>query len=134
VQHGLGGGDHRSAAIGGEQGWHGGILQPRYVFAIQEFLLLTGANEGTASLVGPDVTQDASITVDGGATGTGAVLSDVAFQAVNSNVGTTTSGFIAGNGTDLATIVARNGYGYVTEPNVGNPGDVEQFTISKTMG
>jgi hypothetical protein len=30
--------------------------------------------------------------------------------------------------------VARNGYGYVTEPNVGNPGDVEQFTISKTMG
>jgi hypothetical protein len=109
-------------------------FNPGYVFAIQEFLLLTGANEGTASLVGPDVTQDASITVDGGATGTGAVLSDVAFQAVNSNVGTTTSGFIAGNGTDLATIVARNGYGYVTEPNVGNPGDVEQFTISKTMG
>jgi hypothetical protein len=106
-------------------------FNPGYVFAIQEFLLSTGANEGTASLVGPDVTQDSSITVDGGTSGTGAVLSDVAFQAVNSTTGNANTGIIASNGTDLATIVARNGYGYVTEPGAGYVG---QFKISTTTG
>lgn len=115
-------------------------FNPGYTFGVQEFSLSTGANVGTLSLEGPAITQDSAIAVDGGsgAGATGAVLTDVDFQAVNSNVGTATTGVIAANGSwptnELASIVARNGYGYVTEPNVGNPGDVEQFTISKTMG
>jgi hypothetical protein len=109
-------------------------FNPGYVFAIQEFLLSTGANEGTASLVGPDVTQDTAITVDGGGSGTGVLLSDVAFQAVNSTAGNSTNGIIAPSGTPttvLASIAARNGHGYVTEPSAG---DVEPFTISTTSG
>lgn len=106
-------------------------FNPGYTFGIQEFLLSSGANEGTLSLVGPDVTQNTAITVDSGSSGTGAVLSDVAFQAVNSTTGSATTGIIASNGTTLASIVARDGYGYLTQPNAGN---VEPFTISTTSG
>jgi hypothetical protein len=109
-------------------------FNPGYTFDIQEFLLSTGANEGTASLVGPDVTQDTAIMVDGGGSGTGVLLSDVAFQAVNSTAGNSTNGIIAPSGTPttvLASIAARNGHGYVTEPSAG---DVEPFTISTTSG
>jgi hypothetical protein len=111
-------------------------FNPGYVFAIQEFLLSTGANEGTASLVGPDVTQDTAITVDGGTSAngaTGVLLSDVAFQAVNSTAGTSTNGIIAPSNpvVILASIVARDGHGYVTEPGAGYLG---QFTISTTSG
>jgi len=109
---------------------------PGVGFDIQEYLLSSGTKEGTAPLVGSIANQNIAITVDGGSSGTGAVLSDVAFQGVNSTVGTATTGVIVGSSTwptdELASIVAWNGYGYVTEPNVANPGEVEQFTITSS--
>jgi hypothetical protein len=109
-------------------------FNPGYTFGIQEFLLSSGANDGTLPLVGPVVNQNTAITIDGGTSGTGALLSDVEFEAVDSTTGTSTSGIIAPSGTPttvLASIVARNGYGYVTEPGLDNLG---QFTISTTSG
>jgi hypothetical protein len=109
-------------------------FNPGYTFGVQEFLLSSGANEGTLSLVGPVVNQNTAISVDGGSGGTGALVSDVEFEAVDSTTGTPTSGIIAPSGTPttvLASIAARNGYGYVTEPSAGYLG---QFTISTTSG
>lgn len=123
-------------------------FNPGYGIGIQEFSLTNEANEGTVTLVGtlpPAIANEEyyAIAVDGGSgtNATGAVLADVDFQAVDSNVGSATTGAILPGSKGLPTdaldsIVALNGFGYVTEPNLNapNPGDVEQFTISKTSG
>jgi hypothetical protein len=113
-------------------------FNPGYGFDIQEFSLSSETNEGTVPLQSSLLNENYAITVDSGSTGTGAVLSDVAFQAVNSNVGNSTTGIIPASSNlpndELASIVARNGFGYVTEPNVANPGYLAQFTISTTLG
>ncbi|MGA2831684.1 MAG: hypothetical protein ABSE55_01305 [Terracidiphilus sp.] len=122
-------------------------FNPGYGFEIQEFSLSSGASEGNVSpplqtsLPSLLSNDNYAVAVDSGSGGTGTVLSDVAVQAVNSNAGSGTTGVIQpgskGLPTDAMTsIVARNGFGYVTEPNVNapNPGDLAQFPISTTSG
>jgi len=108
-------------------------FNPGYTFDIQEFSLANEANEGAAPLVGSVANSNSAIAVDGGTSGTGALVSDVEFEAVNSTTGTATTGIIApGNPVVVfASIAARNGYGYMTEPDAGYLG---RFTISTTAG
>ncbi|MGA3009946.1 MAG: hypothetical protein ABSD72_06755 [Terracidiphilus sp.] len=113
-------------------------FNPGVGFGIQEFSLSSGANVGALPMYGPLVTVNRAITVDGGANGTGTVLSDIDLQQVDSNAGNSSSGFILPNGSfpndELASIAAWNGYGYVTEPNGGNQGYLGQFKISTANG
>jgi hypothetical protein len=121
-------------------------FNPRYGYEIQEFSLSSEASEGNispplqTSLPATMSNDNYAITVDGGSAGTGTVLADVAYQAVNSNAGSGTTGVIQPSSSlpkdELASIVAWNKFGYVTEPNVNapNPGSLAQFPISTTSG
>lgn len=107
-------------------------FNPGLTFAVQKFLLSNGTNEGSVTLQGSaSGISNTAIAVDGGASGTGALVANVAYQFVASTTGNATTGYIPSNGNGLASIVARNGYGYLTEPNAG---DLEQFTISSSSG
>jgi len=106
-------------------------FNPGEVFDIQEYSLPAGTFLENAPLVGAVAPLNTAITVDGGTAGTGVLLSDHNLQSVNSTAGNSTTGVLTVSGTRLASIVAWNGYGYVTEPGAGNLG---QFTISATNG
>ena len=110
-------------------------FNPGELFDVQEYSLPAGTLSGNAPLVGSVAAFNTAITVDGGTAGTGVLLSDHNLQGVNSTAGNATTGVITVSGTfpadELASIVAWNGYGYVTELGAGNLG---RFTISKANG
>ena len=112
-------------------------FNPGELFDIQEYSLPAGTLSGNAPLVGSVAALNTAVTVDGGTAGTGVLLSDHNLQGVNSTAGNATTGVITVSGTfptdALASIVAWNGYGYVTE-RVANPGNLGSSPFQKPHG
>ncbi len=113
-------------------------FNPGEVFDVQEYTLPAGTFSTNATLEGSNQARNSAITLDGGASGTGTLLTDDNLQGVDSNAGSQTTGVITQTGTyptdEFASIVAWNTYGYVTEPNVAITGNLGRFSISTTNG